>query len=88
MDRNLYFREFAKGLILKGKSKECAFIATVCKFIRCGYWMLKEESLFSFPKGRNTDPLEKIREFLRERDVTGEYKISIINRAKRYLERS
>lgn len=72
MKRNQHFVSYVKELINKGKSKDCACIATACRFIRIAFWMLKEQKSFKPADGLGVskDPLDKIKTFLRQHQAS------------------
>lgn len=90
MRRNEHFRSIAERLTLeRGKNKDCACIATACRFIRTAFWIIKEQKRFqpSSQLGCNKDPFEKIKDFLIERNSSEKIE-EYINLAKKYLGNS
>ena len=62
LKHNKHFASLAQDLISKGKSQDCACIATGARFIRIAFWMLKNQLPFhpSTGLGISNDPLNKI----------------------------
>jgi len=88
MKHNQYFAYFAKNLMNKGKSKDCACVATAARFMRVAFWMIKDQKCFqpSNGLGISKDPLAKITAFLqnhRALELNKEY----ISYAKKYFEK-
>ena len=84
MMHNQYFASAAKELMTKGKSKDCACVATGTRFIRIAYEMITNQKSFQPANGLgiNSDPLNKITTFLENHqasDLTEEY-ISCANK--------
>ncbi len=71
MRHNQYFTYFAKNLMNKGKSKDCACVATGARFMRVAFWMIKDQKPFqpSNGLGVSKDPLAKITTFLQNHQV-------------------
>jgi hypothetical protein len=69
MKHNEYFAFFAKELMQKGKSKNCACIATGARFMRVAFCMINDQKPFepSNGLGISKDPLTKIKTFLQNR---------------------
>jgi len=87
MIHNDYFSFYAKQLMLRGKSKDCACVATADRFLRVAFQMLKEQKTFQPPNGLGItqNPLEKIRLFLQERDAS-ELIEKYVKQAKKYFK--
>lgn len=87
LKHNDYFKALSDKLILeRGKTKDCACIATACRFIRITYWMIKDKKRFepSNHLGNNVEPFEKIKLFLRDRNASEKID-EYINLAGKYL---
>jgi len=89
MRHNDYFAFFADKLMERGKSKDCACIATTSRFMRVAFWMIKEQKPFQPPNGLgiNKDPLGKIELFLSQRHASEKIE-EYVNLAKRYFKQS
>lgn len=89
MKYNDYFSSFANRLMSRGKSKDCACVATATRFIRVAFWMLREGKPFQPPNGlgMSKDPLAKIELFLRQRQASDRIE-EYVGLARRYLDRS
>lgn len=87
MRHNDYFSSFANRLMERGKSRDCACIATTARFLRVAYWMIKDQKSFQPPNGQgiSKDPLAKIELFLRERYASDQIE-ECVNLAKKYLQ--
>jgi len=72
MRHNDYFAFFANRLRERGKSPDCACVATATRFLRVAFWMIKDQKPFQPPNGLGVskDPLAKIESFLRERQAS------------------
>jgi transposase len=88
MRHNAYFALHAHQLMERGKSQDCACVATACRFIRVGFWMIKDQKPFCPPNGLGVskDPLTKIELFLRERHASDKIE-EYVKYAKRYFDR-
>jgi len=66
MRRNAYFAPFAKKLLQRGKSTDCACVAAATRFMRVAFSMIQQENPFQPPNGLGVakDPLHKIAYFL------------------------
>jgi len=86
MKHNDYFAFFADRLRERGKSKDCACVATTTRFMRVAYWMIKEQRRFRPPNGQGVskDPLGKIELFLKERHASDHIE-EYVNLAKKYF---
>ena len=88
MKHNQYFASAAKKLMAKGRSEECACVATGNRFIRVAYEMINNQKSFEPANGLgiHADPLNKIKIFLRDHqssDLTEEY----ISHASKYFKK-
>ncbi|ODS29927.1 MAG: Transposase [Candidatus Scalindua rubra] len=89
MKRNNYFISFANRLMERGKSKDCACVATATRFIRVAFHMIKNNKTFQPPnqQGISKNPLDKIRKFLIERHASDKIE-EYVNLAKIYFDQS
>lgn len=89
MKHNAYFALHANQLMERGKSQDCACVATTCRFMRVTFWMIKDQKPFCPPNGLGVskDPLAKIELFLRERGASDKIE-EYVKLAKRYFDRS
>jgi len=89
MRHNDYFAPFANRLMERGKSEDCACIATVTRFMRVAYWMIKDQKSFQPPNGQgiSKDPLAKIETFLIQHQASDQIK-EYVNSAKKYFDRT
>jgi len=89
MRHNAYFGLHANQLMERGKSQDCACIATTCRFMRVAFWMIKDQLPFCPPNGLgiSKDPLAKIELFLRQRGASDKIE-EYIKLAKRYFDQS
>lgn len=89
MKHNDYFSQFADNLIDRGKSKDCACIATATRFMRVAFSMLKNEQSFLPANGLgiSKNPLAKIELFLSQRQASDSIKQYTKN-AQKYLKPS
>jgi len=73
----------------RGKSKDCACVATATRFMRVAFWMIKERKPFQPPNGQgiSKDPLAKIELFLSQRHASDQIE-EYVNSAKRYFGQS
>lgn len=86
MRHNDYFAYFAKRLTERGKSKDCAAVATATRFMRVAFWMIKQQKPFLPPNGLGVskDPLAKITLFLSQRQASEKIE-EYVHVAGRYL---
>lgn len=86
MRHNDYFAHFANQLMERGKSKDCACIATAARFMRVAFSIIKEQRLFqpSNGLGISKDPLNKIKLFLMERHASDRIE-EYVRLAKKYF---
>ncbi len=89
MRHNGYFALSANQLMERGKSKDCACIATATRFMRVVFHMIKEQRPFqpSNGLGISKDPLAKIKLFLRQRQASEKIE-EYVNLAKKYFPKS
>jgi len=89
MKRNDYFGYFANQLMDRGKSKDCACIATTTRFMRVAFWMIKDKKSFQPPNGKgiSKNPLTKIKLFLTQRDASDKIE-EYVNLTKKYFDQS
>lgn len=87
MRHNDYFAAFAERLMERGKSKDCACVATASRFIRVAFSMLQDQQSFHPPNGLgiSKDPLRKIELFLRQRQASDRIE-AYVNLANTYLQ--
>ena len=89
MKRNAYFAPFANRLMERGKSKDCACVATTTRFMRVAFHMIKNNKPFqpSNGLGINKNPLVKIQNFLIERHASDKIE-EYLKLAKIYFDQS
>ncbi|NQU54053.1 MAG: IS110 family transposase [Bacteroidetes bacterium] len=90
INHNDYFRELSDKLIQeRGKTKDCAYIATACRFMRVAYWMIKDKKRFepSNQLGNRKDPFDKIKLFLADRKASDKIE-EYTNLASKYLNKT
>lgn len=87
MRHNQYFAYFSDRLLERGKSQDCACVATATRFMRVAFCMIKDQKLFQPPNGLGVckDPLDKIEQFLRQRDASDRIE-EYVNLARRYFD--
>lgn len=87
MRHNDHFAYLANQLMERGKSKDCACIATTNRFIRVAFWMIKEQKPFQPPNGLgiSKDPLAKIEIFLIQHKASDRIE-EYVNCAKKFFE--
>lgn len=86
MKHNDYFASFANRLMERGKSKDCACVATATRFMRVAFWMIKDRKPFQPPNGQgiSQDPLAKMETFLIQRQASDRIE-EYVNSAKKYF---
>lgn len=86
MKHNDYFAYYAHRLLERGKSQNCACVATTTRFLRVAFWMIKEKRTFQPQNGLGVsqDPLGKITRFLQARQAS-EHIDAYVQLAQRYL---
>jgi transposase len=86
MRQNAYFAAFANNLLHRGKSTDCACVATATRFIRVAFSMIKEQQPFQPSNGLGVakDPLGKIAYFLQTHYASDRIE-PYLQRAQRYL---
>ena len=87
MKHNDYFAPFADRLMERGKSKDCACVATTTRFMRVAFRMIKDRKPFQPPNGQgiSKDPLAKIETFLVQRQASDRVE-EYVNFAKKYFK--
>lgn len=86
MKHNDYFSYFAKQLMDRGKSKDCACVAATTRFMRIAFWMIKNQKPFQPPNGKgiSKNPLAKIEKFLRNHHASDKIE-EYVKSARKYF---
>ena len=87
MKHNDYFAYFTNRLMERGKSKDCACVATTTRFMRVAFWMINDQKPFQPPNGLGVskDPLAKIELFLTQRHASDRIE-EYVSFARRYFD--
>ncbi len=89
MKHNDHFAYFVNKLMERGKSRNCALIATTTRFMRVAFWMIKDQKPFQPTDGLGVskDPFAKIELFLKRRNASDRIE-EYISLARRYFDQS
>lgn len=89
MRHNDHFAYLANRLMERGKSQNCACVATATRFMRVAFWMIKEQTPFQPTDGLGVskDPLDKIEQFLRKRHASDKIE-EYVKLSKNYFDHS